>query len=558
MRPIMDPYLRTKDHLRKKDWGWGSWTIPWIFRFRGTFDISNPLTAEYPKNTAWTAVNATQIGDGSWMPWPFVQNGDAWMVIGWGGKVWPTGKPTTDGNMIIAIIDNATNLDADWIILEESEQDIIALTQAQALVEIGNSSLIPWFFYQITDRYNMVIQALDTDTFWMSCEFIVPALAFFNVTDEVVTGEYDLPTDTVFTYRDIRNNSFFTDQIGITWAVFIGTTLPWHRFWDTLKTNNEYSVWASFSLFTWILDNNRLRGSFSVSGGWYINQLVAEQSTSIGGPFDWTWQIGNIEGGSTINFTGVNTGTIIILNASNWYNYAFTDFTGTLFFFSGIDWGTSAINGWWFLLGNTAIRGSSTYANSTLFSNNFVNAWLWVTTGATLSSCDFNNSTMNLTSQTLISCSFDHALINMDFWFLSNCQIDYYPFFNSMSGYVASYKRYNMWYSNFEQLIDISGSTNVNLTGFEYAWIINLQSGNPTETLTTATQNQSLNPVEYRPNSWLVVTFNFVPVAGALVDEFVHEVAVNIPVDWTNRDWISYRKELVVWYNQKVGGAVYA
>jgi hypothetical protein len=89
---------------------------------RGTFDVTlNP--AQYPKGDSTTAVNATQVGNGSGVG-PTIMAGDFWYVInnGTGTKtVGPTPKQILTNNAIIlALVDNATNSDADWIILEAS------------------------------------------------------------------------------------------------------------------------------------------------------------------------------------------------------------------------------------------------------------------------------------------------------------------------------------------------------------------------------------------------------------------------------------------------------
>lgn len=89
---------------------------------RGTFDITlNP--AEYPKGDNTTAVNATQVGDGSGAG-PSIMAGDYWYVInnGTGTKtVGPTPKQILTNNAILlALVDSATNDDDDWIILEAS------------------------------------------------------------------------------------------------------------------------------------------------------------------------------------------------------------------------------------------------------------------------------------------------------------------------------------------------------------------------------------------------------------------------------------------------------
>jgi hypothetical protein len=89
---------------------------------RGTFDITtNP--AQYPKGLASSAVNATQVGNGSGVG-PTIQGGDFWYVIdnsAGTNTIGPGAKPITTNNAIIlALVDNATNADSDWIILEAS------------------------------------------------------------------------------------------------------------------------------------------------------------------------------------------------------------------------------------------------------------------------------------------------------------------------------------------------------------------------------------------------------------------------------------------------------
>lgn len=89
---------------------------------RGTFDITtNP--AQYPKGLASSAVNATQVGNGSGAS-NTIKGGDFWYVIdnaAGTNTIGPSAKPILTNNAIIlALVDNATNLDSNWIILEAS------------------------------------------------------------------------------------------------------------------------------------------------------------------------------------------------------------------------------------------------------------------------------------------------------------------------------------------------------------------------------------------------------------------------------------------------------
>lgn len=91
-------------------------------QLRGSFDITlNP--AQYPKALASSAVNATQVGNGSGAG-PIIKKGDYWYVINNPGTdtIGPVTAKTilTNNAIIIALVDNATNSHADFLILENS------------------------------------------------------------------------------------------------------------------------------------------------------------------------------------------------------------------------------------------------------------------------------------------------------------------------------------------------------------------------------------------------------------------------------------------------------
>lgn len=110
-----------------------------LIDLRGSFDITtNP--ADYPTGDAGNAVNATQVGDGSG-PSLTIAKGDAWYIVGGTGTIGPATSITVeDGDLLVALVDNATNAHADWIILN-TNLNIVSATETEAgIVELATQA----------------------------------------------------------------------------------------------------------------------------------------------------------------------------------------------------------------------------------------------------------------------------------------------------------------------------------------------------------------------------------------------------------------------------------
>lgn len=87
-------------------------------RIQGSFEITAPL-AEFPKASAGSAVGGIQVGDGS-ETGPAINAGDAWYVVNTGGLIGPSSASVEVGDLIIALVDNAMNVDAHWTIVQNN------------------------------------------------------------------------------------------------------------------------------------------------------------------------------------------------------------------------------------------------------------------------------------------------------------------------------------------------------------------------------------------------------------------------------------------------------
>jgi hypothetical protein len=102
-------------------------------KIRGSLTITaNP--ADYPKGDAATAVNATQVGNGSGAG-PTIKAGDAWSIKGGEHTIGPNLIAVNTGDLLIALNDGSGNLDTDWLILEKNDTD--STTANKGLVQLA-------------------------------------------------------------------------------------------------------------------------------------------------------------------------------------------------------------------------------------------------------------------------------------------------------------------------------------------------------------------------------------------------------------------------------------
>jgi hypothetical protein len=112
-------------------------SVPSGSHIRGSYDITaNP--ASYPKGLASDAVNATQVGNGSGSG-NTIKKGDTWYVVNYTGTETIGSGLAINGNraLIVALVDDAGNSDADWTIIEHNID--LATASAPGLVKLINS-----------------------------------------------------------------------------------------------------------------------------------------------------------------------------------------------------------------------------------------------------------------------------------------------------------------------------------------------------------------------------------------------------------------------------------
>lgn len=101
-------------------------------RIRGSVTLTSAST--YPVGTAASYTNGTQIGDGSGVG-NSIKAGDAWYVGNAASfQMGPTAtKLVEQGDLVIAITDGATNVDANWLILD-NDTNTASTTSAGLIV----------------------------------------------------------------------------------------------------------------------------------------------------------------------------------------------------------------------------------------------------------------------------------------------------------------------------------------------------------------------------------------------------------------------------------------
>lgn len=102
-------------------------------RIRGSVTMTAAST--YPVAEAINYVNGTQVGDGSGAG-PSIKVGDAWYI---GNSASFQMGPTADnkvekGDLVIALTDGATNLDAEWLVLDADTKEATTTTLGLVLL----------------------------------------------------------------------------------------------------------------------------------------------------------------------------------------------------------------------------------------------------------------------------------------------------------------------------------------------------------------------------------------------------------------------------------------
>lgn len=103
---------------------------------RGSYTIT-ASPASYPRGTAATAVNATQVGNGSGTA-NAIKAGNAWYVKGGKNTIGSGPQNVNTGDLLIALVDNAGLTDADWLILEKNDDS--ASTTVEGVVQLATQA----------------------------------------------------------------------------------------------------------------------------------------------------------------------------------------------------------------------------------------------------------------------------------------------------------------------------------------------------------------------------------------------------------------------------------
>lgn len=477
----------------------------WV-RLRGTFTIDVWLTAEYPKALASGAVNAVQTGNGSWA-WPIIKAWDTWVVQNsW--LVWPNSESVDEKDWIVALVDNATNLDADWLIIE-GNSPIVEITRANALALISWNAVKVWQLYKITDRRNVVIIWQSINSFTTTTAFEVLANEFANTVDELVACQYDIVNDNFSDLVDLRNNNY---NYTISFAN-LSLNLTYHRYWEPTFGKNYFEVLCDLNSALLVTGLRAYEWSniFCFTNSTIINTSV--------------YGVLQVENDSTVNTAEVVTSASAIIrnnstirniifnyNNVNLWNYTcdFASISDALFSWNitvnwtSITsarlewiWNTSAISiSWIFIWQNTNIA----------ISGNSILSWNGINVNATIvnSSCGWVDWKWSLTPWTFTGCNLNRSMINRE------GSLN----FNAIT---QEWIRLEPWFSNIEKTIDVTWSTTINLqaSNESYVWVLNLQSSNTINTLNYLIRdNKENHPITIKTDE-ANKQFNLVPVKSS-------------------------------------------
>lgn len=519
--PVGQQDVATKNYVDVSLANLPSWTVPW------TFEIFLWTTAQYPKAISTNAVGALQTKNWSWA-WPSIKAWDAWQVLDtW--LVW-SGVEVDEWDLIVALIDNATNSDADWYILEWNSP-IINITRADLLALISADRVVTSQNYRITDRRNAIVMWIATNAVSEYTQMLIlNSEGLYNTQDEYIQCNYDVVSDEVYDIKDIRWNRIF---LRIPFANLYNYLLS-ISFWSTNSLENDYYTtnitttptaiitWTKFLEWSTVTVFNDIAVSIEDST---INWIFTiQENSSISNVNTQLWSNLDLSGASSAVNVNMFGWSSALLN--NWQLINIPELT----------WAVTCLNGW--LLGYGRYDWIHNIDWGSFISGNF----FWpLTVNLATNSCfyawvygvdaNFNNDFVNITGGSYKA-----------FMTCTNCTLSWrdvnFPYNMTFNWVWETDIRINIWYSNLTTLVDITWLTLLDLSTYIGYWRFRLSSLNTTETINTIFFSNTSLDFDLLPESWLT-TLNI--VSWLWFANPRNEWWMTRVLNWDNGDTSTYR-----------------